>query len=66
MVGETTLDLISFIQQNLNRPIDVFETMQRTTIEVIGKLAFGYKFGVRVWKIFYHICNVYFFMLLLT
>jgi hypothetical protein len=48
MVGETTLDLISFIQQNLNRPIDVFEIMQRTTIEVLGKLAFGYKFGVRV------------------
>ncbi|RGB40446.1 cytochrome P450 [Rhizophagus diaphanus] len=44
MVGETTLDLISFIQQNLNRPIDVFEIMQRTKIEVLGKLAFGYKF----------------------
>jgi hypothetical protein len=52
MVGETTLDLISFIQQNLNRPIDVFEIMQRTTIEVLGKLAFGYKFGVSLKKIF--------------
>ncbi|POG71903.1 hypothetical protein GLOIN_2v1774287 [Rhizophagus irregularis DAOM 181602=DAOM 197198] len=39
--GETTLYLISFIQQNLNRPIDVFEIMQHTTMN----WAFGYKFG---------------------
>ncbi|CAB4483282.1 unnamed protein product [Rhizophagus irregularis] len=59
MVGETTLDLISFIQQNLNRPIDVFEIMQRTTIEVLGKLAFGYKFGCLESEEIPHIIKVY-------
>ncbi|CAB4403344.1 unnamed protein product [Rhizophagus irregularis] len=59
MVGETTLDLISFIQQNLNRPIDVFEIMQRTTIEVLGKLAFGYKFGCLESEETPHIIKVY-------
>lgn len=52
IVGETVMDLYSFIQQNLNRPIDIFEVMQRTTIEVLGKLAFGYRFGVNI-KIYY-------------
>lgn len=52
IVGETVMDLFSFIQQNLNRPIDIFEVMQRTTIEVLGKLAFGYRFGVNI-KIYY-------------
>ncbi|GBB91122.1 hypothetical protein RclHR1_18250004 [Rhizophagus clarus] len=59
MVGETTLDLFSFIQQNLNRPIDVFEVMQRTTIEVLGKLAFGYKFGCLESEETPHIIKVY-------
>ncbi|RIA86494.1 cytochrome P450 [Glomus cerebriforme] len=45
MVGETIIDFFAFMQQNLNRPIDVFEVSQRITIEVLGKLAFGYKFG---------------------
>ena len=48
IVGETVMDLFTFMKQNLNRPIDIFETMQRITIEVLGKLAFGYKFGVRM------------------
>ncbi|CAI2187348.1 519_t:CDS:2, partial [Funneliformis geosporum] len=44
-VGETTFELFNFMQQNLNRPVDIFEIMQRTTIELLGKLAFGYQFG---------------------
>ncbi|RIA91638.1 cytochrome P450 [Glomus cerebriforme] len=63
MVGETTMDLFSFIQQNLNRPIDIFEVMQRTTIEVLGKLAFGYKFGCLESEETPHIINIYKFII---
>ncbi|EXX68538.1 cytochrome P450 [Rhizophagus irregularis DAOM 181602=DAOM 197198] len=59
IVGETVMDLFSFIQQNLNRPIDIFEVMQRTTIEVLGKLAFGYRFGCLESGETPHIINVY-------
>ena len=52
MVGETMMDLFTFMQQNLNKPIDTFELMQRITIEVLGKLAFGYRFGVSMGNIF--------------
>ena len=48
IVGETVMDLFTFMQQNLTRPIDIFQTMQRTTIEVFGKLAFGYHLGVSI------------------
>ena len=53
MVGETVMDLFSFMQPNLDKPIDIFEVMQRITIEVLGKLAFGYKCGVSMWILFY-------------
>jgi hypothetical protein len=53
MVGETMMDLFTFMQQNLNQPIDAFELMQRVTIEVLGKLAFGYRFGVSMKNIFF-------------
>ena len=46
------MDLFTFMKQNLNRPIDIYETMQRTTIEILGLLAFGYQFGVRLF-VFY-------------
>ncbi|RIA87775.1 cytochrome P450 [Glomus cerebriforme] len=59
IVGETTMELFAFMQQNLNRPINVFEVMQRTTIEVLGKLAFGYKFGCLESDETPHIINVY-------
>ncbi|CAI2177310.1 11164_t:CDS:10 [Funneliformis geosporum] len=45
IVGEITFELFNFMKQDLGRPIDIFETMQRITIEVLGKLAFGYRFG---------------------
>ncbi|CAG8748005.1 12220_t:CDS:2, partial [Funneliformis caledonium] len=45
IVGDTTFELFNFMQHNLSRPIDIFEIMQRTTVEVLGKLAFGYRFG---------------------
>ncbi|CAG8743171.1 11438_t:CDS:2, partial [Funneliformis caledonium] len=48
IVGETTFELFNFTQQNLNRPIDIFEIMQRTTIEVLGNLAFGYQFVLEI------------------
>ena len=47
-VGETTFELFNFIQPNLNKPIDIYETIQRPVLDVLGKLAFGYKFGVRI------------------
>jgi hypothetical protein len=42
------MDLFSFMQKNLNLPIDVYEVMQRITIEVLGIVAFEHKFGVRM------------------
>ncbi|CAG8706731.1 790_t:CDS:10, partial [Funneliformis caledonium] len=35
IVGEITFELFNFMQQNLNKPIDIFEIMQRTTIECL-------------------------------
>jgi cytochrome P450 len=49
MVGETTMELFSFMKKNLNlneQPIDVFTLFQRITIEILGKMAFGHQFGV--------------------
>ncbi|CAG8643640.1 6225_t:CDS:2 [Funneliformis caledonium] len=47
IVGETVYEQFDFIQQHSSGHIDLFELMQRTTIEVFGKLAFGYQFGAK-------------------
>ncbi|CAG8580097.1 577_t:CDS:10 [Funneliformis mosseae] len=47
IVGEITFDLFNLMQHNLSRPIDIFEIMQRITVEVLGQLAFGYRFGAK-------------------
>ena len=51
IVGETTIDLFNFMQPHLNQPINVYETIQRPILDVLGKLAFGYKFGVTIFCI---------------
>uniref|UniRef100_A0A1D1YE05 Cytochrome P450 4F22 n=1 Tax=Anthurium amnicola TaxID=1678845 RepID=A0A1D1YE05_9ARAE len=61
--GETVMDFFSFMQQNLNQPIDIFEVMQRITIEVLGKLAFGYQFGCLESSKTPHIIKVYEFVI---
>ncbi|GBB99562.1 hypothetical protein RclHR1_03560017 [Rhizophagus clarus] len=63
IVGETVMNLFSFMQKNLDRPIDVFEVMQRITIEVLGELAFGYKFGCLESEETPHIINIYKFLI---
>ncbi|GET01449.1 cytochrome P450 [Rhizophagus clarus] len=63
MVGETVLELFSYTQRNLDLPIDIYETMQRTTIEILGKLAFGYKFGYLKSNKTPHIITVYKFIM---
>jgi hypothetical protein len=40
------LELLDFMKNNLDRPINAYKSMQRITIEILGKLAFGHKFGV--------------------
>ncbi|CAB4389676.1 cytochrome P450 [Rhizophagus irregularis] len=45
VVGEITMDLFTFMNPNLNRPINIIEPMRRISIEALGKFAFGYKFG---------------------
>ncbi|POG74196.1 cytochrome P450 [Rhizophagus irregularis DAOM 181602=DAOM 197198] len=45
VVGEITMDLFTFMNPNLNRPINIIESMRRISIEALGKFAFGYKFG---------------------
>jgi hypothetical protein len=54
------MDLFAFMKPKLNRPIDVYETMQRVTIEALGKLGFGHKFGVRVGRYIYFFSTNYY------
>jgi cytochrome P450 len=44
-VGDNVFELFNFMNHTLGQPIDVFEVMQRFTIEALGNKIFGYKFG---------------------
>ncbi|RIA81867.1 cytochrome P450 [Glomus cerebriforme] len=59
LVGETTLELFILMQRNLNDQIDIFAMLQRITIEILGKLAFGYQFGCLKSAETPHIIKVY-------
>lgn len=57
MIGETTMELFTFMGKNLSGPIDIFILFQRITIEILGKMAFGYQFGVSL--IFFFFCQFF-------
>jgi hypothetical protein len=46
VIGENAFKLFSLMDYNLNSPINIYDMMQRTTIEILGQVAFAYKFGV--------------------
>ena len=46
IAGNTTIDLINLLNKLVDQPIDIYNMMQRTTIQVLGKVAFGYDFKV--------------------
>ncbi|CAJ0751181.1 11309_t:CDS:2 [Entrophospora sp. SA101] len=44
VVGKITIDLINLLDKIVDQPFDIFKVMQRTTIQVLGKVAFNYDF----------------------
>ncbi|RGB29392.1 cytochrome P450 [Rhizophagus diaphanus] len=59
MIGETTMELFTFMEKNLSEPIDVFILFQRITIEILGKMAFGHQFNCLKSLEIPHMINVY-------
>ncbi|CAG8705103.1 998_t:CDS:10, partial [Rhizophagus irregularis] len=45
VIGENAFKLFNLMDYNLNIPINIYDMMQRTTIEILGQVAFAYKFG---------------------
>jgi cytochrome P450 len=44
VVGKTVFDLITLLDKLDDQPLDIYKVMQRTTIQVFGKVAFSYDF----------------------
>ncbi|CAJ0756722.1 2984_t:CDS:2 [Entrophospora sp. SA101] len=44
VVGKITIDLMNLLDKLVDQPFDIFKVMQRTTIQVLGKIAFSYDF----------------------
>ncbi|GBB89435.1 hypothetical protein RclHR1_16100002 [Rhizophagus clarus] len=59
MVAKTNMDLFAYMDKNLHRPIEIFTLFQRITIEILGKMAFGYQFGCLKSSETPHIIKVY-------
>lgn len=55
MIGETTMELFTFMEKNLSGPTDIFILLQRITIEILGKMAFGHQFNVS--QFFFFLCR---------
>ncbi|CAI2163633.1 12426_t:CDS:2 [Funneliformis geosporum] len=45
VVGKNAFKLFNLMDYNLNKPINIYDMMQRTTIEILGQVAFAYEFG---------------------
>ncbi|CAB5372642.1 unnamed protein product [Rhizophagus irregularis] len=59
MIGETTMELFTFMEKNLSGPTDIFILLQRITIEILGKMAFGHQFNCLKSLEVPHMINVY-------
>ncbi|EXX67746.1 hypothetical protein RirG_111610 [Rhizophagus irregularis DAOM 197198w] len=59
MIGETTMELFTFMEKNLSGPTDIFILLQRITIEILGKMAFGHQFNCLKSLEIPHMINVY-------
>lgn len=47
-MGDVVLDAFRYLRKEIHKPVNIYELLQRITIEVLGQLAFGYSFGVRI------------------
>ncbi|GES79101.1 cytochrome P450 [Rhizophagus clarus] len=45
VIGENAFKLFDLMDYNVENPINIYDMMQRTTIEILGQVAFAYKFG---------------------
>ncbi len=46
VVGKNAFKLFKLMDNNLNKPVNVYDMMQRVTMEILGQVAFAYEFGV--------------------
>jgi len=44
-MGNVVLEAFRYLRKEIYQPVDIYELLQRITIEVLGQLAFGYSFG---------------------
>ena len=52
VMGEVVLKTFEYLKNEIYQPVDIYEILQRLTIEVLGQVAFGYSFGVSIQKNF--------------
>ncbi|RIA80803.1 cytochrome P450 [Glomus cerebriforme] len=45
VMGDVVLNTFRYLQNDIHKPVDIYELLQRITIEVLGQVAFGYSFG---------------------
>ncbi|CAG8492785.1 7324_t:CDS:2 [Funneliformis caledonium] len=45
IIGKNAFKLFNLMDYNLDKPINIYDMMQRTTIEILGQVAFAYEFG---------------------
>ncbi|GBB96425.1 hypothetical protein RclHR1_02750017 [Rhizophagus clarus] len=45
IIGDVVLDAFRYLRKEIHEPVNIYELLQRITIEVLGQLAFGYSFG---------------------
>ena len=46
VIGENALKLFKLMDCDLKNTINIYDMMQRTTVEILGQVAFGHQFGV--------------------
>jgi hypothetical protein len=46
-MGDVVLDTFQYLHNEIHNKVDIYETLQRITIEVLGRVAFGYSFKVK-------------------
>ena len=45
-MGDVVLEAFQYLRNKIHKQVDIYELLQRITIEVLGQVAFGYSFGV--------------------
>ena len=53
-MGDVVLEAFRYLRKEIHKPVDIYELLQRVTTEVLGQVAFGYSFGVRIFFMVLH------------